>query len=155
MSKKTLNIVLVALLLVNIATLTLLWMKPGKGHEKPKGERLVHKLSFDETQKESFFVLREGHGQAVQDLEHSNHEIRKQYSSLMESNDLVTLDSLTNLVGANVAQIESLNFRHFQDIRKLCRDDQIEKFDRMMEHMSNGRKGPPSPGGPPPRGSQH
>lgn len=144
MSKKTLNIALVALLVINIATLSLLWMKPGKGHSKPKGDRLIHKLSFDQVQQDAFHVLRDGHRQAAQELEQSNHEIRLQYSSIMASNDLAALDSLTKLIGANVAQMESMNFRHFQDIRELCREDQVEKFDRMMERMPNhSHSGPP------------
>jgi periplasmic protein CpxP/Spy len=156
MSKKTLNIVLVALLLVNVTTLAMLWMKPGKGHHAPPpAERLFQDLGFDQVQKDAFIILRDKHRQSAQELEKANHQLRQQYSTLIQGQSVDQVDSLARLVGENVAQLEMLHFYHFQEIRKLCRADQLERFDHMLEKMSKGVPGPPPPGGPPPHGPHH
>ncbi len=150
------NIVLVVLLLVNVTTLAMLWMKSGKGHHAPPAaERLFQDLGFDQAQKDAFIVLRDKHMQSAKALEKANHQLRQQYSTIMQGQATDQVDSLAKLVGENVRQLEILHFHHFQEIRKLCREDQVERFDRMLEKMSKGPSGPPPPGGPPPHGPHH
>ena len=163
MSKKVLNSAVIALLVLNVFTLGMLWVKSGKKHRPapPPTEQggLEHMLGFSDEQTRKFEALRERHGQ-------ESHELRKEIGALRESwierikahdSDPRSADSLSAEIAQRVAQIEQITFAHFQDISDLCTDEQRVKFEHTLDHMarmllSGGGPPPPPPGGP---GPQH
>lgn len=149
MSKKVLNIAVIALLAINLGTLTMLWMKPGKHkgprHHKgdPIAQTLKNEVGFDDEQLAAFQDLKEGHREKIEDIHQSNRDLREQLHSV-ESNNANLADSLSSALGANIASIELVTWQHFQDIRALCTEEQKDKLDDLLHSIAR-KLGPPRP----------
>jgi hypothetical protein len=59
--------------------------------------------------------------------------------------DVKTKDSLIEILASNQKKIEETHFKHFQDIKKLCTPEQMNRFDDLTEELSRifGRKPKP------------
>jgi protein CpxP len=153
MNKKLINITIIALLLINAGTLALLWAKPGRDRLRPKGhpvEKILKKdLGFNAEQMAQFEQLKEQHHQSVSDLKKSTRQHRETLFSSppLESNQA---DSIAKLMGQGVADIEYATWRHFQDVRNLCTEEQVAKFDELLSDIAR-HMGPRHPKGHPPK----
>ena len=67
----------------------------------------------------------------------------------------VVKDSLITLFLANQKNIEEAHFKHFQDIKSICKASQLQDFNSLTQELSklfsNQNRKPQSPGGRPPR----
>lgn len=150
MSKRVLNIAVIALLLINMATLAMLWMKSGKskGHHHHKGDpisnTLKNEVGFNDDQLASFEELKEAHRQKMKDIHHDNQDLRQKLHST-DAIDLELADSLSTRLGQNIATLELATWQHFQDIRGLCNEEQKGKIDALLHDIAR-KLGPPPPG---------
>jgi hypothetical protein len=61
----------------------------------------------------------------------------KLYSGLSENNiNTKTKDSLIALLNAYQKQVEETHFKHFEDIKKLCKPEQQDDFKALTEELS-------------------
>ncbi len=168
------------LVVINIATLTTLWVlkdgPPPKGRDGGAENFLIKELGLDSLQQIKLFELRRQHEQTVQEIRRSDRGAREALFDLLQKTNVS--DSLLNQAAYKVsafdAQIQMATFHHFQRVRDLCRDDQKEKFAEILQqvlrmmgpkppgrgengHPPSGENGPP-PGGengpPPPRDNE-
>ena len=59
------------------------------------------------------------------------------YSQLNQTEvNLKTKDSLITLLNSYQNQVEETHFKHFEDIKKLCHQDQLEDFNELTEDLS-------------------
>ncbi len=163
MGSTTKNILVVALVLLNIATLATIWtMAGGKGSvvEGSRKERpsqtdfLANELNFDDAQREALEKLRREH---FKEMKQEHNRLRELRGALHEGlggsalNEQMA-DSLATALGKQFGQMELLVVHHFRDIRALCSEAQQPLFDDIVEEVL--RMGPPEghrpPGGPPP-----
>jgi len=160
-NSKFLKIVILLLLLVNISTLTFMWLhRPQKNDAV--GDFFTKELQFTAKQKEQFEVLKQEHRSQNEALRAENKEKHDAYFELLKN---PTIDSATvKRATAAILKIEEQKqlalFYHFQKVRAICNASQQQKFDeiineaaRMMAPKSRGGEGRPMPGdGPPPKG---
>lgn len=156
---KLLTITIIGLLLVNIATLGFLLTSGAKGHktqhDSPPNERpepkeiIIAKLHLDTNQQKEYEKLIEWHRGEIRNLETTIQEAKKTlYGELTQPEaNVKTKDSLVSLLGNCQIQIEATHFKHFQDIKKICRQDQMGYFNDLTVELSKlfSRNKPPRP----------
>lgn len=141
---KLLTITIIGLLLINLATLGFLFLngpKPGgmphEGSRQPK-EIIIEKLHFDANQQKEYEKLILWHRGKIDQLDDSIRQTKNTlYSGLSESDiNTKTKDSLITLLNAYQKQVEETHFKHFEDIKKLCKPDQQEDFMALTTELS-------------------
>lgn len=143
-------LVLVAiLLLTNIATLSIYWIKkpnheggPARdngSHEKRMGQFLVDQMKFDTTQAAAYWKLRDSMIARQRPVVDSMRNAKKSFFDLL--NQSGTTDSAliarSNEIADLQKRLDLATFRHFQNVRAICRPDQLEKFDTVIKEIVN------------------
>ena len=143
-------LVLVAiLLLTNIATLSIYWIKkpdhdggPGRdpgNREKKMGQFMVDQMKFDATQESSYWKLRDSMIAIQKPVMDSIRSSKKRFFDLL--NQPEATDSMliahTNQIADLQKKLDLVTFRHFQNVRAICRPDQLQKFDTVIKEIVN------------------
>lgn len=141
---KLLTITVIGLFLINLATLGFLFLngpKPGgmphEGRRQPK-TIIIEKLHFDANQQKEYEKLIRWHREEIDQLDDSIRQTKnKLYSGLSESDtNTKTKDSLIALLNTYQKQVEETHFKHFEDIKKLCKPNQQEDFMVLTTELS-------------------
>jgi hypothetical protein len=141
-------LVLVAiLLLTNIATLSIYWIKkpnreggrePGS-REKRMGQFMVDQMKFDATQEAAYWKLRDSVIVIQKPVMDSIRNAKKNFFDLLNQPDAT--DSMlmhrSNEIGELQQKLDIVTFRHFQKVRAICRPDQLQKFDTVIKEIVN------------------
>jgi hypothetical protein len=136
---KLLTYSVIALLLLNLATIGFVILsKPGDRIRPEPSEIIIEKLNFDENQQKEYEQLIHTHHNQINELDEKILKTKKElYLQLLKNEvETKTKDSLiTNLSGYQ-KQIEATHFKHFQDIKNLCRKDQVNSFNELTKELS-------------------
>jgi hypothetical protein len=147
------------LLLCNIGLIITIWFRPPMArakHETPR-DFVIRNLKFSDSQVRQYDVLIRDHQQAMRSLRQQAREYRQQLFKGLESDNpqVVNTDSLAALIGKAQAQIETVTYEHFAEVRKICTDAQKPEFDKIISDVIKKMNGGPH-GGPPGReGERH
>lgn len=153
-------IIILLLVALNIATVTSFFLlrsrPPGRGaNQSGAMEFLVKELGFDSMQKQKLMVFKQDHRSKMEEVRRKNKEVKEALFDLLKNTD--TPDSvIEKAANASViydVQAEIITFKHFQQIRSLCNEEQKKKFDAVIQQVLHMLA--PQPGGPPqgpPRG---
>jgi hypothetical protein len=141
---KLLTITVIGLLLLNFATIGFLFLNGPKGNRLPHLDRqepkavIIEKLHFDTNQQKEYDKLIQWHQGEINQLDDQIRQTKNElYSGLSEKEiNIKTKDSLITLLNSYQKQIEETHFKHFQDIKKLCKPEQQEDFKMLTEEMS-------------------
>lgn len=149
---KLLTFAVIGLLLLNLATLGFLFLNHPKGNDGPRNrptpqEIIIRKLRLDDKQQEQYQQLIHWHRGQIDDFDNQIREAKnKLYLQLLKPTvDTKVKDSLIDAVANYQKQIEITHFKHFQDIKKLCRKEQIEDYNALTEELSKIFSHPPKP----------
>ncbi|MBL1214368.1 MAG: hypothetical protein HND52_13505 [Ignavibacteriae bacterium] len=157
---KNLKITIVILVILNLATITLLWLgKPKhedlresskKGNQEVRIKQMLKKeLDFSDEQAEQFLELRKNHREKTISLEDELVQLKKEmFNEAMYNNNMNISDSLLSLTLEKQKQLEIITFQHFQKVKQICTPEQQEKLFKLMHRLL----GPKHKGGPPPDG---
>lgn len=130
---KILSITSIGLFAANIL---LIWFlvshKPSRDRGEDPKKVIIEKLHLDEKQIGDYEKLIDSHRQDILNSEREMMRLKNQlYLTLRESENPSMTDSLIAEIGKSQINIEHINYRHFQDIRNLCRADQAESFNEL------------------------
>lgn len=148
-------VTVIGLLVLNFATLGYLFFNGSKGQHPPMHGRgpqpkevIIDKLHFDATQQKEYAKIIEWHHGEIEKLDRSiRHTKNDLYSLLMQPVvDVKVKDSLITQLNLYQKQIEETHFKHFEDIKKICRPDQMDNFNDLTEELA--RLFAPKPHGP-------
>lgn len=158
MSKiKLLSIAVVGLFIINIGILLFLFLR---NPIHPDGDRpiqkkggpkniIIERLNFDKEQIVQYEKLINLHQQSVKELNGQIRETKNQLYSTLASDAVSSKNSLENKLGGLQKQIESVHYDHFAEIKRLCKPEQIEKFNSLTLELAKffapGRKSQPPP----------
>ncbi len=153
---KLLTFAVIALLLLNFGTLGFLFLSGPKGHPPPQGDGLdggikpreiiIEKLHFDTNQQKEYDKLIQWHQSEIRTIEDNIREAKDQLYQILSTPEVSskTKDSLINTLALYQKQIETTHFKHFEDIKKMCRKEQLEDFNNLTEELgrlfSKGQK---------------
>jgi cell division protein YceG involved in septum cleavage len=142
--KKTWVALFVLILLINLGTLGFFWMNHLHESRMLVGpqlkERIAEELQFDEAQKEVFELLVKDHQMRSQQIRLEIEQAKKEYYQIggRSKGSLNALMTLKNAYG----KLDELNYQHFEQIRGICRGDQIKKFEALVQKiLSSGNFG--------------
>jgi Spy/CpxP family protein refolding chaperone len=155
---KLLTITVIGLLLLNFATLGFLFISGTKGHKPPHDipegrhepkEIIIERLHFDANQQKEYGQLIEWHRGEIRQLEDSI-RVSKNELYMLLNNDIVDEKAkvtLINEIALFQKQIEATHFKHFEDIKKLCKPEQQVYFNELTEEFGRlfYRNKPPRP----------
>jgi Spy/CpxP family protein refolding chaperone len=162
---KLLTFAVVGLLVLNLATLGFIWLKPDRPPrpEQPGGRppvdgpaRLViERLHFDEQQQRQYLQLVAQHQQQIRTLNGQLIRLYTSYYDLLKAAQIDTIqaNTLSQQIAANQQTIAKVNLAHFGQLKALCRTDQRGDFNRMVDDLAElfGRLVRPSVERPPVR----
>ena len=143
-------IVIIALLVSNGVALFFLTQKDSRRgtHKSPK-EIIVERLDFDEEQEAQYIGLILEHREVTKDLMDAILANRNTlYVTLSAKTSAEERDFIVSEIVALQAELEQLNVSHLKDIKALCNDNQLDRFDNLTQDMAKlfgKRKGPPPP----------
>ena len=151
---KLLTIAVVGLLLLNLGMMTMFLFKgkPPKHEGGPQGEGpkkiIIERLNFDEGQQQQYEVIITEHRSKTRELNKTSRKLHDELYSLLIENviDKTKADSITQTIAENQKAIDNLNFDHFQKIKAICKDGQIENFNGLvldLTHLFGPKNGPP------------
>lgn len=138
MNKKTLNRIIIAVLLTsNLILLGFIFFSRPPRPPMPK-QFIIKKLGFDKVQIEKYEGLIKTHQEAMFQLESKMKVSKKElYSSLSRYDDMQANDSLLAELGKTQIEIEKLHYQHFSEIKKICRKEQIPAFEALSVEFVN------------------
>lgn len=144
---RLLSIAVVVLVLMNMATLGVLFFRepPHPEHRKHEGPKaiIIERLKLDEGQVASYEELIRDHRSKIDELDKRMMELR---ARLYDVNDPQSADPIIDLIGETQGEIERVHTDHFGRIRALCRPDQLPSFDALTKDLAGCfRPGPPPP----------
>ena len=154
---KLLTFSVIALLLLNLGTLGFLLLSGGKGHHPPKNhgpegrpkpkEIIIEKLHFDVQQIVEYDKIIKVHQVKIRSLDDSIRSTKEELYDLL-TKDIIDEKAKTSLfdnLSSYQKQIESAHFNHFQDIKKLCKEDQLDDYNDLTEELGRlfSKKPPP------------
>ncbi len=159
-NSRFLKIVIVALLLLNLGTLSYLWMGRSGTQNGPHPPRqdvfsfLCRELQLDEQQVRKYEELRDEHHQGIEKIQHRGNQLREHFFDLLNVSpvDSNAVKQVADSIAATQKQIELITFYHFQKVRAILKPEQQKRFDEVIQDalrmMAPG--GPPQGGPPPP-----
>ncbi len=137
MNKNTFYLItIVALLIANVILLVLHFRPPNRLNNAPKNI-VIDRLKFDEQQIQKYEDLIVEHRKIVVA---NNNQINifknNLYQELNKSSDSLKINDLAE----NIAKLEKkaliINFRHFEDIKKICKPNQKERFESLVGDLA-------------------
>jgi Spy/CpxP family protein refolding chaperone len=151
---KLLTIAVVGLLILNLGMMALFLFngKPPQHQGGPEGEGpkkiIIERLNFDEGQQKQYEGIITEHRSKTKELNKRSRELHDELYSLLKNNaiDKTISDSLIKTITENQKAKEDLNFDHFQKIKAICKDGQIENFSDFvldLTHLFGPKNGPP------------
>jgi len=150
---RNLLIIIAVLLLTNVAVLVyFLGQKKDKGTPPadagriPVVEMLQKEVGFDEEQTARYKEMKEKQREKIRPM---YDDMRKSKDSLFrllsfpETSDSV-LNRVTDAIALKQKAIDLETFNHFKRVRRLCKEDQLTKYDSMVVRMFR-KMGKPAP----------
>ena len=140
---KFLKYLVLVLFLLNVLTISsLFFFKINENDRKinhPKPDKIIiDKLNFDYVQQQQYRKLIIWHRSRISNFE-SQIKGNKELLYFELSNRNVNLnkkDSLINNLSLIQKDIENTHFKHFEDIKKICKPNQIQDFINLTEELS-------------------
>jgi protein CpxP len=148
----------ILLVTLNIATLTAFWLlkeRPPGPPDRPRAgvtDFLVNELGFDSMQKQKLEDLVNDHRREVMDIRRNIRAAKDSFFALLKepSVDDAMLARAAATATAPDQQMDMITFRHFQQVRQICNDEQKRKFDNILQDVLRMNAPPPNAQGPPP-----
>ncbi len=150
--------VIILLILMNIGSLSMVWLSSGGGPESnPKStgvhDFLMSELGWDKDQVAEYEALRKSHLDESKELHQKITALKDKVFGLVVADATEgELDVLLSQIAASHADLDRLTYEHFKAIRAIGGDEQKAKFDKLWNEVK--QKVLPTPGkrnaGPPP-----
>lgn len=139
---KLLRVSIIVLIVVNLITLCSVFLNNPNQHPHPKKTRhsepreaIISALDFNAEQQEKYSLLIENHRATIRTIEQERVKDKEALYLLLNQEDQSSKDSLLNRLSTYQLEIETIHFNHFQDIKNLCRKDQLAKFESLSKDL--------------------
>lgn len=137
---KVLFIIIGILVIVNAVMLTLLWKRGDRPFERfPRHTEnfLERKLDLDKNQIEEFKNSRKRHLDDIEEIQDKIGHIRMRLNEANRNERPLEVDTLIDQLGKMHMQLERVNIRHFEELRKICNADQKMMFDSLFNKITS------------------
>lgn len=105
-------------------------------HREGPRKLIIEKLDFDKDQAAKFEALIPDHHTQIKANREKTAKIKKEiFKSLNNASPEMDEVLSKELVSLEV-ELQQLQYTHFKDIKDICRDDQLEKFDVLTKEIA-------------------
>jgi periplasmic protein CpxP/Spy len=139
MNRKYFYLIIFCLLLFSNFILLYFVIQKPKGGFNPDGPKniIIEKLKFNEQQVSEYQKLIDQHRKDIRDNDLKILELKNElYTFLNNESNVDEIDSLTTQIGNIQKQIELIHFYHFQDIKALCKPEQLSNFKDLSNELT-------------------
>jgi protein CpxP len=138
---KTLRIIVISILVINMVVIGCLLINKNVffGNKPPQPREIIIKqLEFDTAQIKQYDNTITKHQNRIKALDDSIRITKnKLYSRLKEStSEIDKNDSQVTQINNFQKQIEITHYNHFIEIKKICKPEQLEKFNALTNELS-------------------
>lgn len=134
---KLITLVAIGLLISNLMLIGFIMF--GK-HRPPnwQGPKKIisEKLHFDAKQIEDYEKLISVHSMKIASQDSLIRQSKKELFDNLVTNNIEKKDSLLNKLGKLQMQIEDIHYQHFLDIKKICKENQLQYFDSLVGELT-------------------
>lgn len=122
----------------------------GRMHRGPR-DLIIKRLGFDGDQVAKYDELIKWHRHEIDEADRKVIELKNTlYIGLTRSGDTTQANSIMSEIAGLRKHIEEVHYKHFLDIRGLCKPDQLPEFDELTRDMASlfapeGGQKPPRP----------
>jgi periplasmic protein CpxP/Spy len=146
---KLLTFAVIALFLINIITLSFLFFKGPRPEGRPEGrpdgrpkhspsEIVINELNFDKEQIEAYEKLIQEHSLKINDLDQKINETKNRlYLELASKENDSKKDSILTILNKYTSEVEQVHFDHFLEIKKLCKPEQLDNYNKLILDLSS------------------
>lgn len=124
------------LLIINVFLLYTLNRKKEDPRDRPR-KIVIERLGFSEEQVRQYDSLISAHRKQ---MAQQNDEVRllknELYSTLTQKDKESVADSIISVLGKKQMEIENIHYRHFIDIKNMCKEEQQEKFRQLTKEIA-------------------
>jgi protein CpxP len=134
MNKNNFYKLIIALLLITNIFLLFLFIKRPKNSFNPDTPKkiIIERLHFDEKQIIKYQELINEHRKNIRNNDQKIIELKKQlYLLLLSNTDSLQYTKISKEIGNIQQEIEITHFKHFNDIKALCKPNQINDFNKL------------------------
>ena len=125
-----------ALLLLNVGLMVFFVARPHPGRGEGPQKIIVDRLHFDAQQTAAYEQLIQQHRADIRSKRQAMQEAKQQLYGILQGSNFSKKDSLARRVGQLQVEIETIHFGHFQDIKNLCKSDQIADFNALTDELA-------------------
>lgn len=147
MSKSQFKTFLIVALLISNLTLIgfQLFSKPERRHGHPEPQAIIIKrLGFDAQQIKAYKKLIDEHQKVIHEKDFEIRQLKQQlFIHLSPETPAEFSDSIFQKLGQVQSQIEKNHIQHFKDLRKICRKDQLPRFEKLSKELGKIFSTPP------------
>lgn len=126
----------VVLLLSNLLLAAIIWFRPPPKHPNNK-ELIIEQLHFDGQQQQAYLETVHRHQQSMRNKEEQLMALQQHLYQQLRSNQPENTDSITTQIAAIGKEMELIHYHHFEEIKQLCRPEQMVYFNELSEHLSD------------------
>ena len=135
---KLLSIISIGLLITNVMLVAFILTRHA---EKPTRQEprniVIDKLHFTDNQIHMYDSLIKGHRASIKQWQDDVMKLKNQlYSSLAEENKAEFRDSIIIEISKVQMKIEQIHYSHFEDIKRLCKGDQLNLFNQLTQEIA-------------------
>lgn len=135
---KALIVIVVLMFLSNLFLMYWVWNSNHRPHNKEEGPRneIIERLHLDAEQVKKYDVLIQNHRHQIRTKDDEIGLLKKElYSTLNGGNE--KSDSLIQLLADKQKEVEKINLKHFEDIGKLCKPEQMPAYKDLVVSLSD------------------
>jgi hypothetical protein len=134
---RLISFIAIGLLITNLLMVAFIFLnKPQhQMHGGPK-KIIAERLHFDAQQIEEYEKLIALHIMGIKIKDSLIRQTKNELYSSINSNNTTLKDSLENKLGQLQIDIEEINYNHFLDIKKLCKENQLTYFNDLVKDLA-------------------
>ncbi len=134
---KLITFIAVGLLVSNLMLIGYIFFSKPKPplREGPK-KIITARLHFDTRQIADYDKLIALHKMEIRTKDSLIRSTKNELYGCITSNNVILKDSLENKLGQLQSNIETINYNHFADIKKLCKEDQLVYYNALVKDLS-------------------
>ena len=136
--------IIIALVVINIATLSFIWFAQPRTVKKKLSDEQGHrverflqrKLDLTERQSQLFREARHNHFRATKDQVETIRRDRKNLMKLLaQDTHSAEVEELMSKISRTQIELERASFEHMQQLRSFCNEDQRPQFDSLVYNI--------------------
>lgn len=127
-----------ALVVMFLANMAWLFMFLGSSKHRPEGPKVIiaETLGFDKSQMKAYDELIASHRTSIKQYDDSIQVYKSNLYLHLNTSDTLVQKRCIDKINQFQKSIEYTHLQHFNEIKQLCKSDQLESFDRLQRNLA-------------------